>query len=145
MRGRGVSPLAAAVLAAARTASAGRVLAVVQPHRYSRLDNLFDEFCGCFNDADAVIVAEVYGAGEAPIAGINRDALVDGLRRHGHRHVLPLDDPARLAATVAELARSGDLVICLGAGNITAWAETLPGELAGVMGEASRSCVEARP
>ena len=135
----------AAVLAAARTASEGRVLAVVQPHRYSRLGNLFDEFCGCFNDADAVIVAEVYPAGEAPIAGVNRDALVDGLRRHGHRHVLPLDDPARLAATVAELARPGDLVICLGAGNITAWAEALPGELAGVMGEASRSRLETRP
>ena len=135
----------AAVLAAARTACEGHVLAIVQPHRYSRLHNLFDEFCGCFNDADAVIVAEVYPAGEAPIAGISRDALVDGLRRAGHRHVVPLDDPAGLAATVAALVRPGDLVICLGAGNITAWAEALPGELAGMKGEASQSRMEARP
>ena len=84
----------AAVLAAARTATEHRVIAVVQPHRYSRLKNLFEEFCTAFNDADAVIVADVYPAGEAPIEGVNRDALVEGLRAHGHRQVLPLAGPA---------------------------------------------------
>ncbi|MGF1640840.1 MAG: UDP-N-acetylmuramate--L-alanine ligase [Rhodospirillales bacterium] len=119
----------AAVLAAARSACQGRILAVVQPHRYSRLHDLFEEFCACFNDADAVIVADVYAAGEDPIAGIDRDALVDGLRAHGHRQVIALADPRALAATVDEVARAGDMVICLGAGSITQWAHALPGEL----------------
>ncbi|GAB3449919.1 UDP-N-acetylmuramate--L-alanine ligase [Insolitispirillum peregrinum] len=119
----------AAVLRAARHASKGRVVAVVQPHRYSRLHDLFESFCTCFNDADHVVVADVYAAGEAPIEGINRDALIDGLRRHGHRSVTALSSPAELAAVVNGLAEPGDLVVCLGAGNITAWANALPEQL----------------
>ncbi len=77
------------------------MIAVVQPHRYSRLKDLFQEFCRCFNDADVVIVADVYPAGEAPIEGASRDALIDGLKRHGHRHVLPLSSPTALPALIA--------------------------------------------
>ncbi len=117
------------VLKAARAVSNGRVIAVVQPHRYSRLKDLFQEFCRCFNDADIVIVADVYPAGEAPIEGASRDALVEGLRRHGHRHVLALESPAALPAVIAAEAQAGDLVVCLGAGDITAWAHALPGQL----------------
>jgi UDP-N-acetylmuramate--alanine ligase len=119
----------ASVLSAARAVTNGRVIAVVQPHRYSRLKDLFGDFCNCFTDADVVIVADVYPAGEAPIEGASRDALVEGLRRHGHRRVLPLESPADLARVVREEARSGDLVVCLGAGDITSWAYALPGEL----------------
>jgi UDP-N-acetylmuramate--alanine ligase len=119
----------AAVLAAARAVSKGRIIAVVQPHRYSRLSDLFADFCRCFNGADTVIVADVYPAGEAPIEGVNRDALVEGLRRHGHRHVIALDSPADLPALISAEARSGDLVVFLGAGDITAWAHALPGQL----------------
>jgi len=119
----------AAVLKAARAVSAGRVIAVVQPHRYSRLRDLFDDFCGAFNDADVVLVAHVYPAGEAPLEGFDRDALVEGLRRWGHRRVMALDAPADLAGLVAEEAKDGDLVLCLGAGDITAWAYALPGQL----------------
>ncbi|MGE5505792.1 MAG: UDP-N-acetylmuramate--L-alanine ligase [Actinomycetota bacterium] len=119
----------AAVLKAARSASTGHVVAVVQPHRYTRLSSLFDQFCTCFNDADTVIVADVYAAGEPPIPGFDRDALVRGLQEHGHRHVMALHDPAQLAAMVNDIARSGDMVVCLGAGNITAWAHALPAEL----------------
>jgi UDP-N-acetylmuramate--alanine ligase len=117
------------VLKAARAVTEGRVIAVVQPHRYSRLHDLFAEFCGCFNDADTVIVADVYTAGEAPIEGANRDALVEGLRRFGHRHALPLEAPAQLAKLVAAEAKPGDLVVCLGAGDVTVWAYALPGQL----------------
>ena len=120
----------AAVLRAARAATRGKVIAVVQPHRYTRLAQLFEEFCTCFNDADRVIVADVYAAGEAPIEGVNRDRLVEGLIGHGHRHVLALPGPADLAAMVDSLAAPGDLVVCLGAGNITQWAQALPDELA---------------
>jgi UDP-N-acetylmuramate--alanine ligase len=119
----------ASVLSAARAVTGGRVVAVVQPHRYSRLRDLFEEFCACFNDADTVIVADVYPAGETPIVGADRDALVEGLRRWGHRRVIALDSPGGLAALVAEEARSGDLVVCLGAGDITAWAYALPSQL----------------
>jgi UDP-N-acetylmuramate--alanine ligase len=119
----------AAVLKAARESTKGKIIAVVQPHRYTRLQSLFDEFCTCFNDADAVVVAEVYPAGEAPIEGIDRDHFVLGLRAHGHRHVIPLQNSAALAGVVRGLATSGDYVICLGAGNITQWAYALPGEL----------------
>jgi UDP-N-acetylmuramate--alanine ligase len=119
----------ASVLTAARAVTEGRVIAVVQPHRYSRLSDLFDEFCHCFNDADVVIVADVYAAGETPLEGINRDALVDGLRRYGHRRVVPLDGPQDLAAIVGEEARPGDVVVLLGAGDITAWAYALPDQL----------------
>lgn len=120
----------AAVLRAARAASAGQVIAVVQPHRYSRLASLFDEFSTCFNDADHVLVAPVYAAGEAPIPGADSEHLVQGLRARGHRSVTPLPAPDQLAGLVAGLAKPGDYVICLGAGNITQWAYALPGELA---------------
>jgi UDP-N-acetylmuramate--alanine ligase len=119
----------AAVLKAARSATRGQVIAVVQPHRYSRLANLFEEFCTCFNDADCVIVADVYAAGETPIEGADRDSLVAGLRAHGHRRVAPLASAEALAGMVKGIAKPGDLVVCLGAGNITAWANALPGEL----------------
>jgi UDP-N-acetylmuramate--alanine ligase len=120
----------AAVLRAARETSSGRVITVVQPHRYTRLASLFEQFSTCFNDADTVIVAHVYAAGEAPVAGVDRDALVQGLRAHGHRQVIPLDGPEQLARTVKRLARRGDIVVFLGAGNITQWAYALPDELA---------------
>ncbi len=119
----------AAVLKAARQATEGKVIAVMQPHRYTRLAELFEEFCTCFNDADHVIVAEVYGAGEEPIESADRDALVGGMRARGHRNVTALTDVALLAPLVSELAQPGDLVVCLGAGNITAWATALPREL----------------
>ena len=120
----------AAVLKAARQAGAQNVVAVVQPHRYSRLASLFAEFCACMNDAGTVIIAETYAAGEAPIPGANRDALVEGLRARGHRSVVPLPGPEHLAEMVHAIARPGDFVVCLGAGNITQWAAALPGELA---------------
>ncbi|MET3352977.1 UNVERIFIED_ORG: UDP-N-acetylmuramate--alanine ligase [Xanthobacter viscosus] len=120
----------AAVLKAARAASEGQVIAVVQPHRYSRLASLFDEFCTCFNDADHVVVAPVYAAGEAPIEGADRDHLVQGLIAHGHRSVTALDGPEKLAEVVGALAKPGDYVICLGAGSISGWAYALPGDLA---------------
>jgi len=120
----------AAVLRAARESTAGQVIAVFQPHRYTRLSSLFEEFCTCFNDADAVVVANVYAAGEAPIAGADRDALVQGLCARGHRQVIALDGPGALAGIVGALAKPGDYVVCLGAGSITQWANALPGELA---------------
>jgi UDP-N-acetylmuramate--alanine ligase len=119
----------AAVLRAARESATGKVIAVMQPHRYTRLHDLFEQFCTCFNDADAVIVAPVYPAGEQPIAGADRDALVQGLRAHGHRHALPLAGPEHLAGLIKQLAAPGDYVVCLGAGSITQWAYALPGEL----------------
>jgi UDP-N-acetylmuramate--alanine ligase len=120
----------AAVLRAARESTEGQVIAVMQPHRYTRLHSLFEQFSTCFNDADTVIVAHVYAAGEAPIAGADRDALVHGLRAHGHRQVIPLDGAQDLARLVKRLAQPGDIVVCLGAGNITQWAYALPGDLA---------------
>ena len=120
----------AAVLKAARQAGARDVVAVVQPHRYSRLQSLFAEFCTCMNDAGTVIVADVYAAGEAPIPNVTRDALVDGLRARGHRSVVPLAGPEHLAEMVHAIAKPGDFVICLGAGTITNWAAALPGDLA---------------
>tara|TARA_B100001123_G_scaffold392262_1_gene471280 strand:+ start:1584 stop:3023 length:1440 start_codon:yes stop_codon:yes gene_type:complete len=118
-----------AVLAAARQAYSGRVIAVVQPHRYSRLESLFEEFCSCFNDADVVMVADVYAAGEDAVDGVDRDVLIEGLRRHGHRQVVGLSDPSSLAVEVGKVVVSGDVVLCLGAGSITQWAQALPGEL----------------
>jgi UDP-N-acetylmuramate--alanine ligase len=120
----------AAVLKAARSATAGQVIAVVQPHRYSRLSNLMPEFCTCFNDADTVIVADVYAAGEQPIKGADKAGLVKGLQEHGHRHAVALPGPAQLAGLINSIARTGDMVVCLGAGNITGWAHALPAELA---------------
>src|ERR1700712_1585905 len=119
----------AAVLRAARESTNGKIIAVVQPHRFTRLQSLFEEFCTCFNDADAVVVAEVYPAGEAPIPGIDRDHFVLGLRAHGHREVIPLKNAGELAAVIGGIAGRGDFVVCLGAGNITQWAYALPSEL----------------
>ena len=118
-----------AVLKAARESAKGRVIAVVQPHRYSRLASLFEDFSTCFNDADTVIVAPVYAAGEQPIAGIDRDSLVSNLTTHGHRSAIALEGPEALAGVIADLAKPGDYVVCLGAGNITQWAHALPGQL----------------
>ncbi|SDK63780.1 UDP-N-acetylmuramate--L-alanine ligase [Paracoccus chinensis] len=120
----------AAVLKAARQATKGRVIAVHQPHRYSRLSNLFDDFCTCFNEADVVAIAEVYSAGEDPIPGASRDDLVAGLIAHGHRHARAVMDESDLARLVREQARPGDMVVCLGAGTISAWANALPERLA---------------
>ncbi len=119
----------AAVLKAARQATKGRVIAVHQPHRYTRLSNLFEEFCTCFNEADVVAIADVYAAGEDPIPGASRDDLVAGLIAHGHRHARAILDEADLARLVKEQARPGDMVVCLGAGSISAWANALPGKL----------------
>ena len=121
----------AAVLKAARQATEGRVIAVHQPHRYTRLSSLFEEFCACFNEADVVAIADVYSAGEDPISGASRDDLVAGLIAHGHRHARAIMDEADLARLVREQARPGDMVVCLGAGTISAWANALPARLAG--------------
>ncbi|MXU65426.1 UDP-N-acetylmuramate--L-alanine ligase [Oceanomicrobium pacificus] len=119
----------AAVLKAARQATKGRVVAVHQPHRYSRLHELFEDFCTCFNDADTVAISEVYAAGEAPIEGADREHLVEGLIRHGHRRALTLDDEAGLADFVRAETQPGDLLVCLGAGTISGWAHGLPARL----------------
>src|SRR6202167_2374230 len=120
----------AAVLRAARESTKGQVIAVVQPHRFTRLQALFEQFCTCFNDADAVIVAPVYSAGEAPIEGVDRDSLVQGLRKNGHRQGFVSGVSDRLHLLVSSMAKPGDYVVCLGAGSITQWAYALPGELA---------------
>jgi len=120
----------AAVLRAERESTRGQVIAVMQPHRYTRLQTLFEPFSTCFNDADAVIVAEVYPAGEAPIEGVDRDHLVAAIRARGHRNVIALPEPGKLAGILRKLAKPGDYVVCLGAGSITQWAYALPGELA---------------
>ncbi len=119
----------AAVLKAARQVTQGRVIAVVQPHRYTRLRDLMEEFSTCFSDADAVIVADVYAAGEQPIEGVDKNGLVDGIRRFGHRQVAALESVAALPGVIAAEARSGDVVVLLGAGDITSWAYALPGQL----------------
>jgi UDP-N-acetylmuramate--alanine ligase len=121
----------AAVLKAARAATDSQVIAVMQPHRYTRLSSLFADFAACFNDADHVIIAPVYAAGEAPIDGASGADLVAGVKARGHRSVQALESPEKLAGMVKALAKPGDYVICLGAGNITQWAYALPGELAG--------------
>ncbi len=128
-------------LKAARQAGARDVVAVVQPHRYTRLQSLFPEFCACMNDAGTVIVADVYPAGESPIPGVDRDALVEGMRARGHRSVVPLSTPARLAEMVHAIAKPGDYVICLGAGSITQWAAALPAELTALQANARRGGV----
>jgi UDP-N-acetylmuramate--alanine ligase len=119
----------AAVLKAARQATEGRVIAVHQPHRYSRLSNLFEDFCACFNEADVVAIAEVFSAGEDHIEGADRDALVAGLIRHGHRQASALMTEDDLEQLVREQAQPGDMVVCLGAGTISAWANALPARL----------------
>jgi len=120
-----------AVLKAARQASEGRVIAVHQPHRYSRLASLFEDFCACFNDADVVGIAEVFSAGEDPIQGANRDDLVAGLVRHGHHHARAVTDLDDLERLVRDEAKPGDIVVCLGAGTISTWANALPDRLRG--------------
>ncbi len=119
----------AAVLKAARQATEGRVIAVHQPHRYTRLSSLFEDFCTCFNEADVVAIADIFAAGEDPIPGASRDDLVTGLINHGHRHARAINDLADLTRLVKEQARAGDMVVCLGAGTISAWANALPKEL----------------
>jgi UDP-N-acetylmuramate--alanine ligase len=119
-----------AVLRAARDACQGRVIAVAQPHRFTRLRDLFDDFAACFNDADTVMVAPVYTAGEEPIEGVDSEALVSRVRAAGHRDARHIEGQAAIAPIVKELAQPGDFVVLLGAGNITAWAYALPGELA---------------
>lgn len=119
----------AAVLRAARMAGKGRIIAVMQPHRYTRLQSLFNEFSACLDDADIVVVTPVYSAGEAPIPGIDRDELASGLRRHGHPHVLTVDDDQALVETIASVAEPGDVVVGLGAGTITDWINALPRNL----------------
>lgn len=116
----------AAVLKAARTVTDGKVVAVMQPHRFSRLAALFDEFCGCFNDADTVLVGPVFAAGEAPIDGASQQALTDGLKGHGHRDVRLVPDWDDLPDMALAASEAGDLVICLGAGDITKYANALP-------------------
>ncbi len=124
----------AAVLQAARLSTEGRVIAVHQPHRYTRLNDLFDEFCACFNDADVAIISDVYAAGESPLPGATRDRLVKTMTDRGHRRALALSGEAALPALIAAEAKPGDIVVCLGAGTITAWANALPEELVKVAG-----------
>ncbi len=120
----------AAVLRAARASTPNKVIAVAQPHRYTRLQSLFDQFATCFNDADVVIVADVYPAGEAPIEGVDKDALVAAIKAHGHRQAIALPSPDDLPDMIRKIAAPGDYVVMLGAGNITQWAYALPGQLA---------------
>lgn len=119
----------ASVLSAAREAYEGRVIAVMQPHRYTRLESLFDEFCSCFNDADTVIVSPVFEAGEKPIEGADQQALIAGLQSVGHRGVLGIKGPEELPSVIAKEAKPGDLVIYLGAGSVSQWAYDLPDAL----------------
>jgi len=114
-----------AVLSAAREAGTGRVIAVVQPHRFTRLRDLMEDFQNAFNDADIVYVAPVYPAGEEPIEGVDAHALADGLRHHGHRMVKPVDNAADLAGNLRDIAAKGDIILCMGAGDITKWAAGL--------------------
>ena len=125
----------AAVLKAARSSTKNDVIAVVQPHRYSRLNDLFDDFAACFNDADTVIVAPVYAAGEQPIPGVTHEELVNRIRARGHRDARVIDRPEALAPLIASRAAEGDYVVCLGAGNITQWAAALPAELGALIGK----------
>jgi len=117
------------VLSAARQASTGKVIAIKQPHRYSRLESLFGDFCACFNDADEVMIAPVYEAGESPIEGYNSDTLAAGLLSGGHRSAISISGPEVIAEKIAKIAKPGDYVIFLGAGSVTQWAQALPKEL----------------
>jgi UDP-N-acetylmuramate--alanine ligase len=125
-----------AVLKAARDVvdvRGSRLIAVMQPHRYSRLADLFDEFCTCFNDADTVVISDVYSAGEDPIEGISREALVEAILKHGHRDVHSLVSAEDLPQLIVDIALPGDFVLCLGAGDITIWANDLPGQLEDIL------------
>ena len=119
-----------AVLSAARDACSGRVIAIAQPHRYTRLEDLFDEFAACFKDADVVAIAPVFSAGEEPIEGVTSEELVLRIRAGGHRDARVLEGPEALAPLVASVAENDDFVVCLGAGSITGWAAALPDALA---------------
>jgi len=125
------------VLKAARQSFDGQVIAVVQPHRYTRLKSLFDDFCTCFNDADVVIVTPVYEAGEEPIEGADRDSLAAGLKARGHRHVDIINKPEELASVAMKYAKPGDVIVCLGAGSISAWANDLPAAITALEGASS--------
>ncbi|MBM60844.1 MAG: UDP-N-acetylmuramate--L-alanine ligase [Rhodospirillaceae bacterium] len=127
----------AALQAGRMLCGTNKLVAVVQPHRYSRLADLFDDFCACFNDADEVLVADVYAAGEAPIDGIDKNALVTGLRDRGHRGPAPLESREDLAREILQRTENGDLVMCLGAGDITSWAAALANEMDILRGGAS--------
>jgi UDP-N-acetylmuramate--alanine ligase len=124
----------AAVLRAARASTTGQVIAIVQPHRYTRLASLFDQFATCFNDADIVYVADTYAAGEQPIPGADKESLVQAIKAHGHRQAAVLPAPGDIAGLVSSVAKPGDYVVFLGAGTITNWAYALPGELAALGG-----------
>jgi len=126
-----------AVLKAARDSTKGRVIAIAQPHRYTRLRDLFDDFASCFNDADTVLMAPVYPAGEDPIEGVNSEALTARIRSGGHRDARHIDGPAAIAPIVADIAKPGDFVVFLGAGNITQWAYALPKELVSANGSSA--------
>ena len=136
----------AAVLRAARQAygGSGKVIAVMQPHRFSRLGALREEFANCFGDADAVIIADVYAAGEAPIEGVNRDMLVGLVRKSTNRDVTALESPGDLPGLIWQVARPGDVVVCLGAGNITAWAHALPGQIQQLANEQAGPAEDAK-
>nr|MBA3448020.1 UDP-N-acetylmuramate--L-alanine ligase [Pseudaminobacter sp.] len=120
-----------AVLRAAREATGGCVIAIAQPHRFTRLRDLFDDFSACFNDADTIMLAPVYSAGEDEIEGINSEALAQRIRAGGHRDARYIEGPAAIAPIVREIAKPGDFVVFLGAGSITQWAYALPKELGG--------------
>jgi UDP-N-acetylmuramate--alanine ligase len=126
-----------AVLRAAREACKGRIIAVHQPHRYSRLSSLFDDFAHCFNDADTIILAPVYAAGEDPIEGANSEALISAIKAAGHRDARFLPSKDELAKLIAGIANPGDFVVLLGAGNITQWAASLPSELESISGKSA--------
>ena len=127
--------ITAALSAARMLKPNNQIIAVFQPHRYTRMRDLFDDFCACFNDADHVIISDIYAAGEAPIDGYGRDDFVDSLRAHGHPSVDALHAPDDLAELVMTKARPGDVVMCLGAGTITNWASALPEQISGITGD----------
>ena len=118
-----------AVLSAARQTAQGKVFAIHQPHRYTRLNSLFEDFCSCFNEADFVGIMQVYSAGETPIDGASRSDLVKGLVRHGHRNVFSVDSEDDLETLIRRQVKSGDIIVFLGAGTITVWANNLPHRL----------------
>ncbi|MAR79449.1 MAG: UDP-N-acetylmuramate--L-alanine ligase [Rhodospirillaceae bacterium] len=126
-------------LSAARSVTSGKVIAIMQPHRYSRLRDLFDDFCVSFNDADIVIISDVYEAGENPILGVNKDTLIKGISDHGHRNVFPLNDYEELPSIINDLANSNDSVIFLGAGSISQWANDLPAQISNLSKNTSNS------
>ncbi len=131
--------IASVLKAARKVAGEGRLVAVHQPHRYTRLQSLFEDFSTCFNDADTVILAPVYAAGESPIEGITHEALAQALHDRGHRHVLSIGGPEELAGAVRDIVRPGDVVICLGAGSISAWAHGLAAQLEALAGQEGAS------